>query len=109
LNDTNSVYNVSLQLRATSSYQWSNIYVFSDIFFPNGKARRDTFEFYLADKKGQWIGDRSGLIIEYSFPIYNNVRFPISGGYKFLLQQAMRDTVLSEITNVGLKIYKPLQ
>ena len=108
LNDTSSVYNVFFQLRANTSYKWSNIYIFSDIFFPNGKARRDTFEFYLADEKGHWVGDRSGLIVEYSFPIYKNVRFPLSGDYKFHLQQAMRDTVLNEISNVGLKISKPL-
>ena len=78
LNDTTSFFNVSFQLRANTSYKWSNIYIFSDIFFPNGKARRDTFEFYLADEKGHWVGDRSGLIVEYSFPIYKNHTFLIA-------------------------------
>ena len=44
--DSTSAYDLTFQLRTTTSYKWSNIYIFSDIFFPNGKARRDTFEFF---------------------------------------------------------------
>tara|TARA_B100001287_G_scaffold70393_1_gene58005 strand:+ start:13532 stop:14008 length:477 start_codon:yes stop_codon:yes gene_type:complete len=104
IQDTSSVYNVDFQLRASSSYKWSNIFIFSDVFFPNGKARRDTFEYFLADKNGHWIGERSGLIVQYDLPIYKNVKFPISGNYDFLLLQGMRDTILNEIVNVGVKI-----
>jgi gliding motility-associated lipoprotein GldH len=104
INDTAAVYNIDLQLRASSSYKWSNIFIFSDVFFPNSKARRDTFEFFLADTKGHWIGERSGLIVDYSFSLYKKIRFPLVGEYKFYIQQAMRDTVLNEILDVGIKI-----
>ena len=100
---------MTFQLRTTTSYKWSNIYIFSDIFFPNGKARRDTFEFYLADLKGQWLGDKSGLIIDYKYPLYKKIRFPEKGTYKFTFHQAMRDSVLHELMNVGMKVTKPIQ
>ena len=107
VNDTLAVYDINFQLRASSSYKWSNIYIFSDVYFPNGKARRDTFEFFLADAKGHWLGDRSGLIIDYNYHIYKRIKLPLSGEYKFCLQQAMRDTVLNEVLNVGIKITRP--
>ena len=102
--DSSSTYNVDFQLRASSSYKWSNIFIFSDVFFPNGKVRRDTFEFFLADKNGHWVGERSGLIVQYDLPIYKKVKFPLSGEYNFHLIQGMRDTILNEIINVGIKI-----
>lgn len=102
--DTNSIYNIDIQLRASNAYKWSNIFIFSDVFFPNGKARRDTMEYYLANSNGHWIGERSGLIVQYQFPIYKKIRLPLIGDYKFFIQQAMRDTVLNEILNVGIKI-----
>ena len=104
IEDTSSSYNVDFQLRASNSYKWSNIFIFSDVFFPNGKARRDTFEYFLADKNGHWVGNRSGLIVHYDLPIYKKVKFPLSGEYKFLILQGMRDTILNEILNVGVKI-----
>lgn len=107
VNDTSAVYDINLQLRASSSYKWSNIYVFSDVYFPNGKARRDTFEFFLANSKGHWVGDKSGLIIDYNYPIYKRIKLPLNGEYRFCFQQAMRDTVLKEVLNVGIKITRP--
>jgi len=107
--DSTAIYDLTFQLRTTTSYKWSNIYIFSDIFFPNGKARRDTFEFYLADPKGQWLGDKSGLIIDYKYPLYKKIRFPEKGIYKFTFHQAMRDSVLHELMNVGMKVTKPIQ
>ncbi len=101
-----STYNIDLHLRASTSYKWSNIFIFSDIIFPNGKARRDTFEFFLADKNGHWNGDKSGLIVNYEFPIYKKVKFPIKGNYELSLRQGMRDTVLFELLNVGIEIEK---
>ena len=107
VSDTNTIYNVDLLLRTSTSYKWANIYVFSDIYFPNGKARRDTFEFLLANNNGHWIGERSGIIVKYNFPLFKKIKLPIAGKYQFSIQQAMRDTILSEISNVGIKITLP--
>ncbi|MDG2343319.1 MAG: gliding motility lipoprotein GldH [Flavobacteriales bacterium] len=104
ISDTINAYDVYLQLRNTKAYNWSNIYVFSDINYPNSKTRRDTFEFYLTDKKGHWLGKKSGNIIENEFLLFKATKFPITGAYNISIQQAMRDTVLEECLNVGVKI-----
>ena len=46
IEDTTKSYSIKLNVRHTTSYKWANIFLFSDLVFPNHKARRDTFEFF---------------------------------------------------------------
>ena len=50
--DTSNTHNIFLQLRTSTDYKWSNMFIFSEINFPNSKIRTDTFEIILMDKKG---------------------------------------------------------
>jgi gliding motility-associated lipoprotein GldH len=85
------------------------MFIFSEINFPNSKTRTDTFEIILMDKKGHWKGNKSGIMVNYNYSLYKNIKFPIKGKYKFRFVQAMRDTVLEEVKNLGLKITKPIK
>lgn len=102
--DTTIAYDVYLQIRNTKAYNWANIFLFSDINYPNSRTRRDTFEFYLTDQKGHWLGNKSGNIIENEFLLFKSTKFPLKGDYVMSIQQAMRDTILKECINVGLKL-----
>lgn len=105
--DSLIAYDLFLELRTTTSYNWSNIFVFSDLKFPNQETRRDTFEFELADKYGKWYGDKTGTTVINSLKLYNKkVNFPLKGSYHFTIHQAMRDLSLNEIMDVGVKIKK---
>jgi gliding motility-associated lipoprotein GldH len=105
--DTINLHNVFLQLRTSTDYKWSNMFIFSEIYFPNNKTRTDTFEVFLMDKNGNWNGDKSGIVANFKHSLYKNIKFPIKGDYKFKLIQAMRDTILKEVISVGLRITKP--
>lgn len=107
ISDTINPHNIFLQLRTSTDYKWSNMFVFSEIYFPNNKTRTDTFEVFLMDKNGNWNGDKSGIVANFKHSLYKNIKFPIKGDYKFKLIQAMRDTILKEVISVGLKITKP--
>ena len=109
ISDTINLHNIFLQLRTSTDYKWSNMFIFSEIYFPNNKTRTDTFEIFLMDKKGNWNGDKSGIVANFNYSLYKNIKFPIKGDYKFKLIQAMRDTVLKDVINVGLKITKPIK
>ena len=104
--DTAQSYSIDINLRHSISYKWSNIYLFSDLIFPNEKARRDTFEYYFTDDYGHWTGNRSGLIVKNNFPLYKRVKFPLKGHYKLFVNQAMRDTLLNDLLSVGVQINK---
>ena len=95
-----------LQLRTSTDYKWSNMFIFSDIMFPNKKIRSDTFQIFITDKKGHWKGNKSGAIVNFNHYLYRNIIFPIKGQYQFKFNQAMRDTILNEVISLGLKINK---
>jgi gliding motility-associated lipoprotein GldH len=82
------------------------MFVFSDIEFPNGKIRSDTFQIFITDKNGHWLGSKSGALVNFNHYLYRNIKFPIKGQYHFKFNQAMRDTILGEVISLGLKINK---
>ena len=108
ISDTINLHNIFLQLRTSTDYKWSNMFIFSEIYFPNNKIRTDTFEVFLMDKKGNWNGDKSGIVVNFNHLLYKSIKFPLKGNYKFKVIQAMRDTILKDVISVGLKITNPV-
>lgn len=104
ISDTTQFHDFYLDLRTTTSYEWSNLYVFVEIDFPNGKNNIDTVEFILADKTGKWNGKKSGSLVDNNLLFIHNKRLPLKGDYSMKFTQAMRQDVLEEVTDVGLII-----
>lgn len=104
IQDTVTPHNFYLNIRNTGAYQFSNIYVFFNIEFPNGKTSRDTIECPLADKSGRWLGSGTGQLKDNQFLVKYKMRFPLSGLYKFKIEQAMRMDNLPEVSDVGLRL-----
>lgn len=94
---------LSVNLRTTTSYAYSNIYMFMHSNYPNGYSDIDTLEFFLADPKGNWLGDNSGTVVE-NRAMLSKGTFPTTGIYTFKLEQAMRNDSLSEILDVGIRV-----
>lgn len=106
INDSLAAYDFYLTIRNTTDYSYSNLYIFLLTRFPNGNQSRDTIECMLADKTGKWLGKGWGSIKENTILLKRNLRFPLTGEYQFLIQQAMRVDTLEGISNVGLRIEK---
>jgi gliding motility-associated lipoprotein GldH len=104
--DTTAQYDFYINIRNTASYPYSNLFLFINTFFPDGRASRDTVEIFLADKEGKWLGEGSGNIYDNRVLFKRNVIFPLSGTYRFEVEQAMRQESLPEIMDVGLRIEK---
>lgn len=104
ISDTMKRHDFYLNLRNTTAYEWSNLYLFVEIKFPNEKFNVDTVEFVLANKYGEWIGKKSGSIVDNDLLFIKGKRFPLKGDYSLSFSQAMRQDVLGEITDVGLRI-----
>jgi len=90
-----------LYVRHTERYPYQNLWLFL-----GDSLRRDTIEFYLADDRGQWLGDKHHGFIEMPVLIEENRHFSDTGSYYLEVQHAMRDTVLRGITDIGLEIIK---
>lgn len=103
--DSLTKYDFNLTLRNQTSYPYANIYLFVYTEFPNGKSALDTLAFMLADPSGKWYGETSGTLVE-SKITYKRTRIPYKGHYKMNVIQAMREEIIHDIEDVGLKIVK---
>ncbi len=103
--DTSGLYNILIQLRHTTDYPLSNLYMFVDLEGPSGQMHRDTINFTLAENSGKWIGRGVGNIRELDYLYRANTRFPEKGDYHFSLEQAMRLPVVP-VSEVGLRVEK---
>lgn len=111
--DTIRPYNLFINLRNNSNYRYSNLFLVTNMNFPNGKVISDTLEYRMATPSGEWLGTGFGEIKENKLWYKENVRFSEEGEYKINIQQAMRkggDTEgiqdLEGITEVGFRIEK---
>ncbi|MCH2214138.1 MAG: gliding motility lipoprotein GldH [Flavobacteriales bacterium] len=109
--DTLSSHNFLINVRNTERYPYRNLYVFVKTIFPNGKSSKDTVGIILADATGRWLGHGSGYLnssshLTNTIMYQYNRKFPLSGNYRFEIEQAMRTDTLVGIKNIGLRIEK---
>lgn len=104
--DTNQRYDMYFNVRHNKAYEWNNLWVFVTFQVPGGQVDRDTMEFVLQDHQDRWLGKSSGDIRDGSFLFKTKFRFPFIGKYKATFEQGMRQEVLEDLTDIGLKIEK---
>ncbi len=104
--DTINPFDFYINIRNTTTYRYSNLYLFISTRFPNGNVSRDTVEFILADESGKWYGKGWGKLKDNSVRVNESLQFPIKGNYEFLIQQAMREDTLKGISDIGIKIVR---
>ncbi len=104
--DTVSNYNFYLNVRHSTHYRFSNLYLFLETRFPNGNSTRDTLELVLANAEGKWLGKGWGDLREDHILLKKNLRFPLKGPYRFMIWQAMRRDTLKGIYDVGIQIIR---
>ncbi len=101
ISDTASDYRMIVYVRHTERYPYQNMW----LFVGDGQ-RRDTIEFYLADDRGQWLGDKNHGFIEMPVLLEEEKHFPDTGAYVLTVQQGMRDSLLRGITDIGVEIIR---
>ena len=99
--DAQPDYRMIVYVRHTERYPYQNMWLFID----NG-AQRDTIEFYLADDRGQWLGNKHHGFIEMPVLLEENYHYSDTGAYTLSIQHGMRDSLLRGIMDVGLEISK---
>lgn len=97
--DKEAGYQMLVYVRHTERYPYQNMWLFLD----NG-IQRDTIEFYLADDRGQWLGDKHHGFIEMPVLIEQNYHFSDTGHCVMTIQHGMRDSLLRGVTDIGVEI-----
>lgn len=104
IEDTLSPLDLYINVRTSTDYPYSNIYLFLYSEYPDGYSDKDTLEFILAESNGKWLGESSGTVVENKMLISRGGRFAAAGKYVFKLEHGMRESVLPEVLDVGFRL-----
>lgn len=111
--DSTTTYDIFINIRNDQNYAYSNLFLITQIDFPNGRSIRDTLEYTMTKPDGQWLGQGHGSIKENKLWYKENIVFPVTGVYTLAISHAMRKNgkvegieTLEGITDVGFEIEK---
>jgi gliding motility-associated lipoprotein GldH len=109
--DSITPYNLFVNIRNTSDYKYSNLFLIVEINFPNGKVVNDTLEYLMTKPNGAFLGTGFSDVKENKLWYKERVVFSETGEYKVKIQHAMREngTIngvdnLDGITDIGFRI-----
>jgi gliding motility-associated lipoprotein GldH len=104
IDDASKAYNIYVNTRNRGEYPYQNMWLFINRMSADSVQVSDTIDFYLADDFGRWLGDGIGSV--YNMPVLyqQNIRFPKAGMYRYEIQHGMRDSILTGVNDIGLKV-----
>ena len=102
--DTLARYDFFIDLRHDQRYPFSNIYLFVDFTFPNGRTLRDTLACDLADERGRWLGTGFGNLVDHRIGFRSQTGFPLTGDYAIGIRHGMRETPLPGVSDIGFRL-----
>ena len=109
--DTTSKVNIKVNVRHSSVYPFSNLWLFVNTIGPTGVLKKDTLECVLAQKDGKWLGSGLGDVWDIQCQFKSNLILK-QGIYTFEIEQAMRHSDLAKIEQlpgileIGIRIEK---
>ncbi|WP_298485251.1 gliding motility lipoprotein GldH [uncultured Maribacter sp.] len=114
--DTIAKHHIFINVRNDQNYPYSNLFLITELNYPNGDVVKDTLEYNMALPDGTWLGKGKGSLKESKLWFRENIVFPSSGVYTLQIVHAMRKngTIpgvvdLEGITDVGFQIEKSKQ
>ena len=109
--DSLQPHHVYINVRNDDTFSFSNLFLITEMTFPEGLKLKDTLEYTMADPSGKWLGSGVGSITENKLWYKENVVFPSPGVYTIRIAHAMRQNGevagidrLIGITDVGIEI-----
>jgi gliding motility-associated lipoprotein GldH len=91
--DTINPYNLFVNLRTTTAYKFSNLFLIVELNYPNGKVSKDTLEYLMAKPNGELLGTGFTTVKEHKLWLKGYETpfvFDEQGTYKIQIQHAMR-------------------
>ncbi|MDR3652555.1 MAG: gliding motility lipoprotein GldH [Paludibacter sp.] len=106
IKDTSSIYNIYVNVRNRGEYPYQNLWLFLNKTTPDSIQTKDSIECYLADQRGKWLGSGIGSIMEMPILYQQKVHFKSIGIYHYKIVHGMRDSVLTGINDIGMRVEK---
>jgi gliding motility-associated lipoprotein GldH len=102
--DTTQRYDLLVAIEHSTDYSWQNLYTRIHTVFPDGQRLNKPISFELSNELGLWQGKCSSRTCRLELPIQQNTYFNQPGRYTILLEQFMRETPITGIQSISLKI-----
>jgi len=113
MKDSINTYDLFINVRNSKDYAFSNLFLITQMTFPDNTKVVDTLEYEMTDKEGHFLGSGFSDIKENKLFYKEKVRFKNTGVYLFQVRQAMRKrnkvagiSSLQGITDVGISVEK---
>ncbi len=106
VDDAGVYYDFNLKIRMQKSYPYENLYLLAHIKGPDGKVNTQRINFTLTDETGKPLGRSTGSSVNYDLPMFEDRKLPGVGQYVISIEQNMRDSVVSGIESIGVKVRK---
>lgn len=97
--------NLAFLLRNQTNYEYSNLYLFTNIKDPKGNEMVDTLQYYIANPDGSWIG-KGVNAKEQILIIRENLALKDTGIYKVKVMHGMRENKLEGLKDISLIVDK---
>ncbi|AWX44604.1 Gliding motility lipoprotein GldH [Flagellimonas maritima] len=114
--DSVQPHNMFINIRNDNTFQFNNLFLITELEYPDGNTTKDTLEYKMAKPSGEWLGKGFGSIKENKLWYQEKIVFRDTGVYKVNIVHAMRKNgdvdgihILDGITDVGLEIEKSTQ
>ena len=106
ITSTGQKYNLYLNIRNKTSYNYSNLWLLIEITEPDGAIKKDTVEIIIATPAGKWLGEGFGEFKTRISMFQRDVTFNKTGIHTIKIQQGMRENNLKGISDVGFMVEK---
>ncbi|MBF24971.1 MAG: hypothetical protein CMP49_00410 [Flavobacteriales bacterium] len=106
ISDTVSTYNLSFFIRNTLDFEYRNIFLLINTNYNNATIKKDTVEYAITNKSGQWLGRGFGDMKDNYLIFEENLIFNNTGQYELSVKHGMRSEPLIGINTFGFKLNK---
>jgi gliding motility-associated lipoprotein GldH len=103
IKDTTKLYDFVFVIRTTTSYAYSNMWLYLSSTAPKGKPSKEALQVRIADETGRWLGNKTGSSVEHYIK-FSKRKLPLIGKYKFELNLATVENQLDNVLDVSFSV-----
>ena len=94
---------LDLSFRITTDFKYKSFFYFVEIINPSGQKSRKLYEMKTIGNQGQWLGKKTGSVIEFNEGIKLNQQVK-KGKYKIFVYPAITNSELNQMLDLGLMV-----
>lgn len=105
LSDSATACDVIIDIRHNRQYPYQNIWLMTDIYADSALLLTDTLEYYLANQRGEWLGNGFGRLKDMPGLWLNNTSLS-THNLQIKVRHGMRTERLTGVEAIGITIEK---